>query len=111
MTLMDTAQLLGNFGEFVGAIAVVATLLFLSFQVRQGARAQRGATLQSWVGITAVNINEGVIFSLVAVLVALGQTIRPRYHLVCSLGCHHLMMRTCDVDVIILCMVEHNMSS
>ena len=55
MTLMDTAQLLGNFGEFVGAIAVVVTLLFLSFQVRQGARAQRSATLQSWVGQSAVN--------------------------------------------------------
>ena len=26
MTLMDTTQLLSNFGEFVGAIAVVATL-------------------------------------------------------------------------------------
>ena len=33
MTLMDTAQLLGNFGEFVGAIAVVATLVYLSVQV------------------------------------------------------------------------------
>ena len=62
MTLMDTAQLLGNFGEFVGAIAVVATLLFLSFQVRQGARAQHSATLQSWVGATGVN-NEMLVTS------------------------------------------------
>ena len=34
MNLMDTAQLLGNFGEFVGAIAVVATLVYLAFQVK-----------------------------------------------------------------------------
>ena len=35
MDLMSTAQLLGNFGEFVGAIAVVATLAYLAVQVRQ----------------------------------------------------------------------------
>ena len=29
------AQLLGNYGEFIGAIAVVATLIYLSVQVRQ----------------------------------------------------------------------------
>ena len=34
MTLMETAQLLGNFGEFAGAIAVVVTLLYLAIQVR-----------------------------------------------------------------------------
>ncbi|KPK34630.1 MAG: hypothetical protein AMJ65_18070 [Phycisphaerae bacterium SG8_4] len=35
MDLMSTAQLLGNFGEFVGAIAVVVTLAYLAVQVRQ----------------------------------------------------------------------------
>ena len=34
MDLQSTAQLLGNFGEFVGAIAVVATLFYLAVQVR-----------------------------------------------------------------------------
>ena len=34
MSLMETAQLLGNFGEFVGAIAVVVTLGYLAVQVR-----------------------------------------------------------------------------
>ena len=29
------AQLLGNYGEFVGAIAVVATLAYLAMQIRQ----------------------------------------------------------------------------
>ena len=35
MDLMNTAQLLGNFGEFFGAIAVVVTLGYLAVQVRQ----------------------------------------------------------------------------
>ena len=33
------AQLLGNYGEFVGAIAVVVTLVYLAFQVRHSSRA------------------------------------------------------------------------
>jgi len=32
------AQLLGNYGEFVGAIAVVATLVYLAFQIRQNTK-------------------------------------------------------------------------
>ena len=44
MDLMDTAQLLGNFGEFVGAIAVVATLIYLTLQVRQNTSAIRRQT-------------------------------------------------------------------
>jgi len=35
MDLMSTAQLLGNFGEFAGAIGVIVTLIYLSIQVRQ----------------------------------------------------------------------------
>ena len=34
MSLMELTQVLGNVGEFVGAIGVVATLLFLAVQVR-----------------------------------------------------------------------------
>ena len=33
------AQLLGNYGEFFGAIAVVATLFYLALQIRQNSRA------------------------------------------------------------------------
>ena len=50
MTLMDTAQLLGNFGEFGGAIAVVATLVYLAYQIRQNTRssyASRQHTVQA----------------------------------------------------------------
>jgi hypothetical protein len=39
MDLMDTAQLLGNFGEFIGAIAVVATLVYIAVQVRHSREA------------------------------------------------------------------------
>ena len=35
MDLQATAQVLGSFGEFFGAIAVVVTLLYLTTQVRQ----------------------------------------------------------------------------
>ena len=35
MTAFDVAQLLGSLGEFLGAIAVVATLVYLAVQVRE----------------------------------------------------------------------------
>jgi hypothetical protein len=38
MDLQATSQLLGNFGEFFGAIAVVITLMYLALQVRQAHR-------------------------------------------------------------------------
>ena len=39
MSLLDMSQLLGNLGEFVGALAVVATLFYLAVQVRLGREA------------------------------------------------------------------------
>lgn len=38
MDFMSTAQLLGNLGEFVGAIAVVVTLFYLASQIRMSTR-------------------------------------------------------------------------
>lgn len=38
------AQLLGNYGEFVGAIAVVATLFYLAVQVKQSKEATKANT-------------------------------------------------------------------
>ncbi len=35
MNVMDMAQLLGNFGEFIGAIAVVVSLIYIAIQVRR----------------------------------------------------------------------------
>ena len=47
MTFVETAQLLGNFGEFVGAIAVVATLIYLTTQIRQNTTALQSAAAQA----------------------------------------------------------------
>lgn len=41
MDLISTSQLLGNLGEFVGAIAVVVTLIYLATQIRQNTNALR----------------------------------------------------------------------
>ncbi len=38
MSVLDVSQILGGFGEFFGAIAVVATLVYLSVQVRQNSK-------------------------------------------------------------------------
>ena len=35
MTTLEFSQLLGNYGEFVGAIAIVVTLVYLAMQVKQ----------------------------------------------------------------------------
>ena len=44
MDLASTAQLLGNLGEFIGAIAVVATLFYLALQVRHSRAATEANT-------------------------------------------------------------------
>ena len=41
------AQLLGNYGEFVGSIAVLATLIYLAFQIRQNTAQLASASLQA----------------------------------------------------------------
>ena len=38
MTVIELSQVLGNFGEFFGAIAVVVTLAYLVVQIRQNTR-------------------------------------------------------------------------
>ena len=47
MNLMDVSQMLGNFGEFVGAIGVVITLAYLAVQIRQNTRATHAASHQA----------------------------------------------------------------
>ena len=44
MDHQDFAQLLGNYGEFIGAIAVVVTLFYLAVQVRQSKEATEANT-------------------------------------------------------------------
>ncbi len=41
MTVIELSQVLGNFGEFFGAIAVVATLIYLATQIRQNTKVAR----------------------------------------------------------------------
>ncbi len=47
MTGTELTQLLGNVGEFVGAIAVVFSLIYLALQVRGNTRAIKGSTHQA----------------------------------------------------------------
>lgn len=46
MDHLTFAQLLGNYGEFFGSIAVVATLAYLAVQVRQSTRVARAEISQ-----------------------------------------------------------------
>lgn len=43
MSLMELSQVLGNFGEFFGAIAVGATLIYVAVQVRQAKEMAQGS--------------------------------------------------------------------
>ena len=47
MSILELSQMLGNFGEFVGAIAVVVTLIYLANQVRDSGRAAQFAAVQA----------------------------------------------------------------
>ena len=42
------AQMLGNYGEFFGAIAVVVTLIYLAGQLKQNTSALRSSTYEAW---------------------------------------------------------------
>lgn len=46
------AQLLGSYGEFVGAVAVVATLIYLTKQIRQSNTAAETAAIQAFFDST-----------------------------------------------------------
>ena len=45
MNLVEISQVLGNFGEFLGALAIFATLLYLAIQVRDAGRTARFAAV------------------------------------------------------------------
>lgn len=47
MSALEFSQLLGNYGEFVGAIAIVITLIYLAIQVRQNTRMMRASIRQA----------------------------------------------------------------
>ena len=47
MSTLEFSQLLGNYGEFIGAIAIVITLVYLAIQVRQNTRMMRASIRQA----------------------------------------------------------------
>ena len=49
MDLVDTAQLLGNFGEFLSSIVVLVTVIYLAVQVRQTRLAVQSSSWQEGV--------------------------------------------------------------
>ena len=53
MDHLTFAQLLGNYGEFVGAIAVVVTLGYLAMQIRQNTSAVQSSRLERQFGSLA----------------------------------------------------------
>ena len=66
MDLMATTQLLGNIGEFIGAIAVVGTLGYLAIQIRQSTEQSRvnaasleASSYQSLMG-HIIDLNRGL---------------------------------------------------
>ena len=56
MTLMDTAQLLGSVGDFVGAILIAVTLIYLAVQVRQNTRALHTQSRQAALSCSQVEM-------------------------------------------------------
>ena len=47
MDHLTFAQLLGNYGEFIGAVAVVVTLVYLAAQIRQNTKQLASSSLQA----------------------------------------------------------------
>jgi len=56
MTLMDTAQLLGSLGDFVGAILIAITLIYLAVKVRQNTRALHTQSRQAALSCSQVEL-------------------------------------------------------
>jgi len=53
MTFIELSEVLGNLGEFVGAIGVVITLGYLVVQVKQNTKMLRSSIYTSWVETTS----------------------------------------------------------
>ncbi len=66
---METIQMLWSLGEFVGAIAVVATLIYLAIQLRQNTTSVKASAFQAWLGaingpLAAVHQNDSVALAV-----------------------------------------------
>jgi hypothetical protein len=87
MTLTD----LGAIGEFIGGIAVIATLIYLARQIRQGAKATQFQTLQAIRGnAMQLRLAAGQSEEVVAIMgkaaegADLTTTERARFNLMCA---------------------------
>jgi hypothetical protein len=89
MDFMSTAQLLGNFGEFVGAIAVVATLGYLAVQVRhsrastdantkQLAAAMSAEMTSHWLSNTHSIANDGELVDIYYRMTTAPESVAPQ---------------------------------
>ena len=58
MSTLEVSQLLGNYGEFVGAIAIIVTLIYLAVQVRQNTR-----SMQSQILLQTTQLFQGVFLA------------------------------------------------
>ena len=56
MTVIELSQVLGNFGEFFGAIVIVVTLIYLAVQLKQNTASVKASAYQGWVAAN-VEIN------------------------------------------------------
>ena len=52
MSTLELSELLGNYGEFVGAIAIVITLIYLAIQLKQNTASVRANAHQTVVAAT-----------------------------------------------------------
>lgn len=80
MDHQDFAQLLGNYGEFIGAIAVVVTLGYLAFQIRQNTAVARSSIRHNIAEMTVGQVHDLVVYRDVAEMFmksALGESIDP----------------------------------
>ena len=72
MDHLTIAQLLGSYGEFVGAIAVVATLGYLALQIRQNTRASQADAIVSVIESHRANLRLSIAHPEVNELAARG---------------------------------------
>jgi len=77
MDLMSTAQLLGNFGEFVGSIAILVTLIYLATQLRQTTKALRASSYDSYKGMADSLMGTQIEYPIPFTKVQRGEDLSP----------------------------------
>ena len=62
MSILEISEILGNLGEFVGAIGVVVTLVYLAYQIRQNTRQlEQNVTIAKATAVNASTIAQSDI--------------------------------------------------